>query len=465
MSFSFGAPTAAAPSGGFSLGAAVSFGATPASHGNTNSTSAASTGANQPTAPSQPVLDVTIDERPLAAFQLWKQLSRCAALSLRPDSEAARWAGQELIQLLQQHQDELLRPALPTYEAPNLALRERLQQCPLIQLTTGGPPIHLSPSNHTLPLLWAVANDLRVSEAHAISLYAQARQPEVRRRIGSDGDDSATVQAVATALYFQQYQWPLQSLLMLLQYRLSEGAAAYLVPATDRLIQAGVVDHLVQYMKDTTRRIQQWGQEVAQFEATSSSMSLSSSSSPSPSPPSSSSSSSSSFAQVHLDFWMEQRQRAAEILFFLAYHVQWHGPEVAHLIDLIRTLSNELREWDPLSDIPSVYHSSEPNASTSVTLASTTYYPWSTTTPSMTTIIKKEKTPLEWQRELVHDVFQTGQPQLLRCVGTLVVACLSALETKEVLMDRHTHRPNEFGAVRKAGLFVDHVCILLGKQQ
>ena len=55
--------------------------------------------------------------------------------------------------------------------------------------------------------------------------------------------------------------------------------------------------------------------------------------------------------------------------------------------------------------------------------------------------------PFAWQKELVERTWKMGQPQLLRCVSTLVVTAVAALDAKNVLVDRVTHIPNVFGEV------------------
>ncbi|KAL3775657.1 hypothetical protein ACHAW5_008127 [Stephanodiscus triporus] len=51
----------------------------------------------------------------------------------------------------------------------------------------------------------------------------------------------------------------------------------------------------------------------------------------------------------------------------------------------------------------------------------------------------------DWEDELVSSLWRSGRPELLRCVSTLIMSVVCALDARHVLVDRKTHRPNDFG--------------------
>ena len=102
------------------------------------------------------------------------------------------------------------------------------------------------------------------------------------------------------------------------------------------------------------------------------------------------------------------------------------------MIDLVRDLSNGLPVLDALADVPSVFQSSANSAMAA---------PWFTNTSAP----QREKDPLEWEKELVRCVWQSGKPQLLQSVSVCIMAILAALDTQSELVDRNTHAINRFG--------------------
>ena len=106
---------------------------------------------------------------------------------------------------------------------------------------------------------------------------------------------------------------------------------------------------------------------------------------------------------------------------------------MVELIDLIKDLTNEglPAMWDPLQNVPSIY--------TNAIAANSWMNPQN---------FAEEKDPFDWQQEVVEEAWKTGKPQLLRLVSTLVLAAITALDTRNELWDRTTHGENYFGKVR-----------------
>ena len=57
----------------------------------------------------------------------------------------------------------------------------------------------------------------------------------------------------------------------------------------------------------------------------------------------------------------------------------------------------------------------------------------------------RDKDTFVWQKELVDKAWKDGQPQLLRCVSTIVMAVVAALDGNQILYDRTKQSPNSFG--------------------
>ena len=136
---------------------------------------------------------------------------------------------------------------------------------------------------------------------------------------------------------------------------------------------------------------------------------------------------------------MQCRQTAAEALFYLAYHTQFTVSEIASLIDVVKDLTNGLNNekglviLSPYEDVPSSYEDlPQPE------------HPWA---PSLPSIKPQKRKHLEWERLLVQKTLETGLPDLLRCVSSLVVTVVASMDTKQVLFDRNTHSVNSFGKV------------------
>ena len=186
-----------------------------------------------------------------------------------------------------------------------------------------------------------------------------------------------------------------------------------------------------------------------------------------------------------------QRQLASECLFLLSYHTQWNVEEVVSLIDLVRDLTNGddnggggasslgegLPLLDPLlDDVPSPYDmvdssplplgvggggfpwlqqlQQQQQQQPSAIYGSNNFYgagihqwqsPYPTSTTSAPFPPQQVKDAKEWEDELVSLLWKRGQPQLLRCVSTLILTVVCALDANHVLVDRKSHGPNVFG--------------------
>jgi hypothetical protein len=271
------------------------------------------------------------------------------------------------------------------------------------------------------------------------------------------------VPVLARELYLCQRQLRFRIVLQLFQHRVGmqqqlADQSSPLVHATDSLLQAGLIDRLMKKIRDCTQLTDKiWESMVAEAPI------------PSIRAVQAASERHGHFAhhhffrhpesahfwpKVHLAVCFEERQTAAECLFFIAYQVQWTEHEVASAIDVIRDLTNGsdsvgnehqeaqlpasnlkgLPYWNPYTDIPNPYETLD--------AAAPAFSAWPSTTGD-------EKDPVQWQQELVEHAVSTGQTALLRTISTLTVAVLAALDCRTVLYDRNTHEANAFqGEVR-----------------
>ena len=356
-------------------------------------------------------------------------------------------AGQELkallseqgvvrLRLLQIDQDPTLTPVQPDH-----SLRQRLSQNPTILL-----PIQLHDGNvehreatmtpEILRDVCSIADDLQISELAAICLYQQAasgNQPFYSTFVEKCLEGTAIMKENSAAwsareIFFAQRRLLLRTCQSLVQHRLAErGKDKNLVcRATDVLLQNDWIKHIERIVRVYSQRIDEI---MKSYDNTAESTNRGVTT---------------PAAQfwrgvVTLQSYFDERQIAVECLFFIAYHVQLTAEEVGILIDLVRDLSQTSLILDPLFDVPDTY-SSSPAPSSFILQAP-----------------RREKNPLAWQEELVKSCWQTGQPQLLRCYCTVIMAVVAALGSHAVLMDRSTHAPNSFRTVRlllKSDFFV-----------
>ena len=353
--------------------------------------------------------------------------------------------------LLRDHTNSILKKV-----SPDNALRQRLQQQPVVSLSIEQPngtviqqEAIITPS--MLHDICMIADDLMVPEIVAISLYQQAASSEIPFKSNfvqsilknsSVTPDAASVPWMAREIYFSQSSLVLHSCLYLLQNRLRENneetSLNSITEATDYLLQSGLITNLIQIVREYTQRIDTILVENSEGRPTSGNFALST-------PPSSNETVAHFWRnEVVLQACYSERQLAVDCLYFIAYNTQMQGDEVVALIELLRDITNHCMIFDPYTDVPNPMEaipfgtgaSAAPN------------FNFNSTAPWLTQQLQREKDPLVWERELVTTAMKTGQPQLLRCGCTVLIAIFSALGDKALLMDRMTHVPNSIGIVR-----------------
>jgi hypothetical protein len=309
--------------------------------------------------------------------------------------------------------------------SPNTAIRQQLQQRPLVYLESNQQEASLTESMyHDIVKL---SDDLKLDETHVLSLYAHVSVDHVRAELESrfGVPDEALMRNIPLAvetLYWHEQALPLITLRSLLQHRLRAEPGHVVLQVTDDLLQDKLWQSLLEWVRVATRRITEWNAELSRLEP----------------PATHGTSPQSAHAQTlsrHARFHVEQRQLAAECLYFWAYFTQLEATEVAALIDLAKELSNELPVLDPYIDVPSPVIASDPTAVSS---------PWR---PFGTTMHALEKDPLTWQRELIQQTCKTTHVDRLQVISTLVVAILTSLDSRGLKHNRKTHCANDFGTV------------------
>lgn len=435
--FAFGAAqatTTAAPAsasasagltGGFSLGWGSS--ATGASSVTTTTTAtsggygalAGSTSALSATTPSGTSAGVFAVADFADTFPYLRLLSKIRDLvsKLSLSSKEAQYAAQELLHLLQTT-DALANPPPPVFTQPNNAIRQQLQNNPRVTLQNS--IAGLTPQ--MLQEVCTIADALHLSEEHAMALYAEASKPSTRQFLQDSNEDHALLNDVLRAsyfLFFQQRLALLKILILLSQSRLEHN----LLEATDTLLSRNLIQNLVALVRNLTSLItqvqpqqDQTRQQIPGYYAPMETESTQD--------------------KVRwLDHLHQERQMAAECLFYLTYSSQCTAQEIASLIDLIQELTNEnLSVLDPVQDVPDAHHPQP--------LTIPQWGPFTQALPPL-----REKTNWEWERELVDNVWKMKEPYVLNCVSVLIMAVLCALDTNQSLLNRETHTINEFGVV------------------
>jgi hypothetical protein len=291
-----------------------------------------------------------------------------------------------------------------------------------------------------------LSDRLRISEPHALSLYARAvaapRNPTAATTASTTTTTAVT--KVAHALYFADRGALLQTLLVLLQHRTAGHPAV--VQATDGLLQneqQQLVSHcLLKFIQQGTAQIDELQRELRRIQQQQQQQHADQR--PLNAAAKNSSSPAAAAARVHYEFAVAQRQTAAECLFFVAYTTQLTELEVVVLLDLVRDLSNGngtgtdtgLVILDPFVAVPDPFLKPSLND-----IGAQPTWPFANAPQPP----QHEKDAVAWQQELVQQTWETGQPQLLRAVSTLVTTIVCALDARNVLMDRLTHQPNVFG--------------------
>ena len=271
--------------------------------------------------------------------------------------------------------------------------------------------------------------DSASEETEALSLYGKARENPASH---------SDVCAFARNLYFEERTQYLKTLLFVLQNRLEAADGSLYLQATDTLLQNGLVPNLLQHIQEYSKRIHVLGAQINDMEksgsatASLSAMSISSSSSVTDRRK--------EVASAHWKFGIHERQRAAECLFFIAYNTQMEVSEIEALVDAAQFLTNPSQDWPgmpllhPIDDAPSAYDETDP-----ATTPSHVFPPFAST-------LRREKDPLEWQKDLVARCVASGQVALLRCVSTLVLTGITSMDARHVLLDRRSHASNASGA-------------------
>ena len=463
--FSFGgAATSTTTSAPAPATTTSAFGGSSAFGGTSTTTSASAFGnataaaapSSQTTQPQQtgpkPVLTVPELDATFSNFQLPSQVEGLLSKVDSSQQDEARLAGQELIHLLSGSSvaESLLKLTPLNYTPPNLQLRQQLQQTPLVQLH--GQDASLTP--HMLQQVFDLASDLLIREQDSLCLVAAVASGQ---EFGNESViDQALLQAnahtnnkttsftlnhlppkakLARDVYFQERSSRLQLLLKLLQSRLQGNA--FLLQATDGLLQKGLFQNLLQLIRQWTEVIQKLQHEV---EATKENTSNTGSSMMEDVDQNKQQKQQTQqplhFRRVHLLHAVRERQVAAECVFYIAYHTQLTVEEIGALLDLVRDLSNSCQPLNPLTDVPHPYEidsTSQPNQQ----------WPAPPVSPFAT-----DKDELQWQQQLINQTWESGQPQLLQCLAPLMVSVVCALDATHELHDRTTHTVNAFGVVR-----------------
>ena len=339
----------------------------------------------------------------------------------------------------------LAQPQALRLTGADMSLRQKLASNPKLKLN--GQPVPLT--QQMAKEVFAIADDLRISEVEALTLYAESSKPSTRRWLESSCPKSFVDTALQTdpspaplvlgndvcktvkELYFFERLCLVQGILYMLQHRIDPDVSSDILAATDSVVTAGLATKLVELVRESTRMIVAFEEELKGPKSSSFAQAAPTTSMPP------------KFGRVLVQYIQQERQIASQCLFFLAYHTQLTPQEVCQLIDLVRDLSNGtsskdggLTVSDPFNDVPDAYHRSSDSGQS-----------WQgpfTTAPQL-----NEKNTLEWQDELVKQQWRSGgKPQLLECIGVLVGTVVAALDTKSVLHDRSQHGPNSFGEVR-----------------
>ena len=375
-------------------------------------------------------------------------------------TEEGRERASELIELLRCDSSNetksigrtLVAPKALQYTGPDNNVRNQLQTNPQVVLA-GDREATLLPE--MLREVARIADDLRISEKEALSLYAEVNNPATIPMLEARLEESIIDQTkrmsqdvaaggfsrvnlgtnavkAAKELYFFERQRLLRTILVLVQSRIEAPQHPWgplITRATDNLLQNDLVTKLVQLVRDWSNIIKNIESELARRESAEAN-------SPGEGPEKEKKF---YFDQVHLAFALKERQTAAECLYFIAYHTQCTASEVALLIDIVRDLTNSNKDrlilLDPFKDVPSPYED-RPESQQA----------WAPHFQSSLPPLK-ERGHLEWERELVKKTWKTTKPQLLNCVSTLVMTIIAALDAKQVLYDRLTHQENSIGMV------------------
>eukprot|EP00934_Nitzschia_sp_Nitz4_P001221 Nitzschia sp. Nitz4//scaffold104_size75438//19509//26698//NITZ4_005654-RA/size75438-processed-gene-0.27-mRNA-1//1//CDS//3329532380//1221//frame0 len=425
--FSFGGTPAGAPA---NSGPSTSSALVPS----TTSASAPSAATPAPATPAAaPGVAIPAVEDCFGNFALHHRIVRLSRQQHHQQQQPdAAWM-QELSHLLQSPGASAWgSPKMPEWTPPNAQLRQQLMSNATVTMSHG---LSTTLTPKVLRRVLDLSTDLRISEPQAVCLYAhvtqdaQALEPyliptyALLRQAGLSQDAYTLPAWKARAFYFYERHLQLQTLLLLVQSRLSH--ASY-CPPTDAWLQQGFITNLIQLIRDYSQRITQLMHELSLAAAPTTTSSSTSSKDASPPP----------FAKVHLLFAIQERHIATEILFFLAYHTQWTSTEIVSLVQLLKDLSAQLPPLCPFTQVPTPYKDVPPELQAASWTTSTTNgahqpRPWAPL---------QEKDPFHWQLEFASTMHESGQPQLLQCTSLLLVTAMATLATSNDLWDRQTHK-------------------------
>mmetsp|Transcript_36228 Transcript_36228/g.87235 ORF Transcript_36228/g.87235 Transcript_36228/m.87235 type:complete len:2423 (-) Transcript_36228:173-7441(-) len=385
-------------------------------------------------------------------LQVWEEVKRLCG-RFGPSSSSSALAdgsvesidliGQELRSLLGDHAPTTLKPQILSAVAPDQALRSNLQQRPVVGLD-GDATKTRNLTSKNLSEMMSLATDLQISEVDAMTLYIQvASQLPVFRKLLSKNRGGAAGSSllneavpsqmlqrysieglVAREVYFLERHLQLQSLLFLVEMRLTKDP--FILSATDFLLsnpQCNLIPNLTQLVQSYSQRIRELQTSVQNREVASQHSTWQSGFS------ATSPEASHDFTKVHLLFCQRQRQTAAEILFYIAYDTQLSVEELVDLIDVIKLLSDESPLPCPFTNVPSGYEAD-----------GTDHQMYSSFTSS-----RQEKDRLAWQKEFVEHMNSSGQIQLMQVNSILLMAAVAAMETQHTFHNRETGGPNPFG--------------------
>jgi hypothetical protein len=438
---------APSPATGFTFAHAPSSAITPAASAPATSTSTSNTaGVNDPV--------VTVPEFVTVfpnMFILGKLDDLLPQASL--DTNDGRLAAQELHHLLGCDASQDITKVFGAYLAKPQPFEWKQQDAALRQKLKTNPHVSLHGQTAALTLgmleeVFKLSDELHISEVDALTLYAEASRRQTRQHLQDRLDYSFVDNALSGSieplvlgddvfrasreLFFYEKSCAIKATIKLIQHRLELNTAV--LCATDQLLVANLVDNLIAFIKEWTRRTNLLEQELSNASRPAQNMfGLQ---------PPPAENREANFTKVHLKFGYDQRLMAAESIFYLTYHTQCTSDEVGSIIDLIKDLSNGTTETngikllDPFHDVPNAYYDPPTIANNQ--------FPFSQPLPPL-----REKDTVTWQRELVDQVWKSGgKPQLLQSVSTLVLSVVCALNTRTELVDRHTHAINSFGTVR-----------------
>ena len=323
-------------------------------------------------------------------------------------------------------------------EQPDMNKRNKLQQQRMVQLPSPSDPLHkyeeAQLTDKLIQQVLLLADELGLTEEEALALLHQAKKDHVPAR----------------DLYWRERGAPLAALLHMYQSRMAispeeqaastttestSSANGRLVQATSMLLQQGLVGQLINLIRNYTQRLETLLDQRRRYKAETSSSSYMTDDA--------------ARARTlrgltrHIDFGIQQRQTAAEVLFFVSY--QFHCDtqnELIPLIELIHGLADGtptnpepgLQPLDP-RNVPSAYKTLPTDGNSMSWMGG-----YGNPPPTQ----QEEKNPFEWEQELVDHTWERGHPQLLRCVSTLLMTIVSIMDPgQESLVSRETNRVTE----------------------